>query len=124
MRTWAAGRVRRGDQGRRRVLAHCTFPSPPLALLGQSTHYHPPSHTPQASPFHFNAPDPYKDLINPAVEGTLNALKSAKKEPSVKRVVITASFACIVEPKDPGTYVFTEKDWNEYSPKQVSVRLR
>ncbi|POY72851.1 hypothetical protein BMF94_4106 [Rhodotorula taiwanensis] len=72
-----------------------------------------------ASPFHFNAPDPYKDLINPAVNGTLNALKSAKSEPSVKRVVITASFACIVEPKDPGTYVFTEKDWNEYSPKQV-----
>ncbi|BGP57958.1 hypothetical protein JCM8202_002143 [Rhodotorula sphaerocarpa] len=75
-----------------------------------------------ASPFHFNAPDPYKDLINPAVEGTLNALKSAKKEPSVKRVVITASFACIVEPKDPGTYVFTEKDWNEYSPKQVEEK--
>lgn len=53
------------------------------------------------------------------MNGTLNALKSAKSEPFVKRVVITASFACIVEPKDPGTYVFTEKDWNEYSPKQV-----
>lgn len=63
-------------------------------------------------------------MINPAVQGTLNALKSAASEPKVKRVVITASFACIMEPKEPGTYVFTEKDWNEYSLKQVRLDLR
>ncbi|KAG0661671.1 methylglyoxal reductase (NADPH-dependent) gre2 [Rhodotorula mucilaginosa] len=75
-----------------------------------------------ASPFHFNVTDPHKDLINPAVQGTLNALKSAASEPKVKRVVITASFACIMEPKEPGTYVFTEKDWNEHSLKQVEEK--
>lgn len=37
--------------------------------------------------------DPYIDLINPAVNGTLNLLKSAIKEPKIQRVVITSSFA-------------------------------
>lgn len=46
-----------------------------------------------ASPFHFNVTDPYKDLINPAVNGTENILKSAFKEPKVQRIVITSSFA-------------------------------
>lgn len=46
-----------------------------------------------ASPFHFNVTDPYTDLINPAVNGTLNLLKSAIKEPKIQRVVITSSFA-------------------------------
>ncbi|GAA5978589.1 hypothetical protein JCM11641_002780 [Rhodosporidiobolus odoratus] len=71
-----------------------------------------------ASPFHFRVNDPHKDLINPAVNGTLSALKAAKKEKGVKRVVITASFASVVSPYDP-VYTFTEKDWNEYSPAQV-----
>ncbi|BGP27383.1 hypothetical protein JCM10295v2_006351 [Rhodotorula toruloides] len=74
-----------------------------------------------ASPFHFNVTDPYKDLINPAVQGTLNALRSAAKEPKVKRVVITSSFAAVVNPHDP-VYTFTEQDWNEYSPKQVEEK--
>ena len=46
-----------------------------------------------ASPFHFNMKDPYADLINPAVQGTLNILKSAIKEPKIGRIVITSSFA-------------------------------
>ncbi|GAA6053251.1 hypothetical protein JCM3770_002678 [Rhodotorula araucariae] len=70
-----------------------------------------------ASPFHFNVTKP-DELIGPAVQGTLSALRAAAGEPSVKRVVITASFACVVEPKDP-VYTFTEKDWNEFSPKLV-----
>ncbi|BGP03186.1 putative uncharacterized oxidoreductase [Rhodotorula toruloides] len=74
-----------------------------------------------ASPFHFNVTDPYKDLINPAVQGTLNALRSAAKEPRVKRVVITSSFAAVVNPHDP-VYTFTEQDWNEFSPKQVEEK--
>ncbi|GAA6018331.1 hypothetical protein JCM10207_000808 [Rhodosporidiobolus poonsookiae] len=70
-----------------------------------------------ASPFHFNIQHP-DDLIKPAVQGTTGALRSAAKEKSVKRVVITASFATIVNPYPP-VYTFTEKDWNEHSPKQV-----
>jgi len=68
-----------------------------------------------ASPFHFRVTDPYLDLVNPAVNGTLGLLNSALKEPKIKRVVITSSFASIVSPK-PVDYVFTEQDWNESSP--------
>ncbi|BGP19768.1 hypothetical protein JCM10213_003616 [Rhodosporidiobolus nylandii] len=74
-----------------------------------------------ASPFHFNVQDPHKDLIDPAVNGTLSALKAAKKEEKVKRVVITASFASVVNPHDP-VYTFTEKDWNTFSPQQVEEK--
>lgn len=68
-----------------------------------------------ASPFHFNVTDVQKDLIDPAVIGTTGILKSIKKHaPSVKRVVITSSFAAIVNgPKGswPG-HVYSEDDWN------------
>lgn len=75
-----------------------------------------------ASPFHFNVQDPHKDLIDPAVKGTKNLLQAAASEASIKRVVITSSFAAIVNPYDP-VYVFKEdKDWNEYSPKQVEEK--
>ncbi|KAK4049955.1 hypothetical protein OIV83_003779 [Microbotryomycetes sp. JL201] len=71
-----------------------------------------------ASPFHFNVQDPHKDLINPAVNGTQSILKSASKEPKVQRIVITSSFASIVNPRDP-VHTYNEEEWNEYSPKQV-----
>lgn len=46
-----------------------------------------------ASPFHFNITnDAYVDLINPAVNGTLNLLKSALLETKIQRVVITSSY--------------------------------
>jgi hypothetical protein len=41
-----------------------------------------------ASPFHFKVDDPYKDLVNPAVNGTLSVLKSALKNgDKVQRIV-------------------------------------
>ncbi len=41
-----------------------------------------------ASPFHFNATDTKKDLLDPAVIGTTGILESTKKyAPTVKRVV-------------------------------------
>ena len=66
--------------------------------------------------------DPHKDLINPAVQGTLNMLRSAHKANTIKRIAITSSYAAVLypTPEAPG-YVFTEKDWNEYSPKQVEL---
>lgn len=39
----------------------------------------------------------------------------------MKRFVFTSSFASIVNPYDP-VYTFTEKDWNEFSPKQVEEK--
>ena len=52
-----------------------------------------------ASPFHFNITDYKKDFYEPAIQGTTGILKEALKETSVKRVVITSSFAAIISPK-------------------------
>lgn len=68
-----------------------------------------------ASPFHFNVTDVKKDLLDPAIIGTTGILKSIKKNaPSVKHVVITSSFASIVDGSKgfwPG-HVYSEDDWN------------
>jgi nucleoside-diphosphate-sugar epimerase len=56
-----------------------------------------------------------RDLLNPALHGTSEVLKSIQKNnPTVKRVVITSSFASIID-MDKGArpgYMYTEKDWN------------
>ncbi|XP_027079626.1 cinnamoyl-CoA reductase CAD2 isoform X2 [Coffea arabica] len=48
-----------------------------------------------ASPFHDPHNDPQAELIDPAVKGTLNILKSCAKSPSVKRVILNSSFASV-----------------------------
>jgi len=48
-----------------------------------------------ASPFHFKPKDNEKDLLLPAIQGTLNILKSALKVSSIKRIVITSTMATI-----------------------------
>jgi nucleoside-diphosphate-sugar epimerase len=65
-----------------------------------------------ASPFHFNVQDPVKDFLDPAIKGTTGILKAIKAyAPSVKRVVITSSFAAIVNPKQHPK-VYSEQSWN------------
>ncbi|TKA26101.1 hypothetical protein B0A50_04597 [Salinomyces thailandicus] len=75
-----------------------------------------------ASPFHFNVTDVQKELLDPAIIGTTGILKSIKKSaPSVKRVVITSSFASIVNPYK-GTWpehTYSEADWNPISAEQA-----
>ncbi|KAK8688006.1 hypothetical protein V6N13_086795 [Hibiscus sabdariffa] len=61
-----------------------------------------------ASPVIFSATDPQTELIDPAIKGTLNVLKSCAKVPSIKRVVITASIASVLyneKPLTPDTVV-------------------
>ena len=74
-----------------------------------------------ASPFHFNTTNVEKDLYEPAVEGTVNALKAIEKYgPQVKNVVITSSFAALINlnrEADP-TLTYTEKDWNPMSREE------
>ncbi|KAM0327203.1 hypothetical protein ACHAQA_006336 [Verticillium albo-atrum] len=69
-----------------------------------------------ASPFHYNVTDPKKDLIDPAVLGTTGVLKEIKETcPTVKRVVITSSFAAIMDMgiSMTGTEkTYTEADWS------------
>lgn len=42
-----------------------------------------------------------EELIEPAVKGTLNVLRSCKKVPSVKRVVLTSSMAAVMFNSNP-----------------------
>ena len=56
-----------------------------------------------------------RDLLNPAINGTTSVLTSIHQHaPNIKRVVITSSFASIVDmDKNPRPgYTYTEKDWN------------
>jgi nucleoside-diphosphate-sugar epimerase len=46
-----------------------------------------------ASPFFFETKNPQVELLDPALKGTLNVLRSVAKTPSVKRVVLTSSEA-------------------------------
>lgn len=61
-----------------------------------------------ASPVRFIVNDPQVELIDPALKGTLNVLKSCAKSPSVKRVVLTSSNAAVsfnTRPKNPEVVV-------------------
>lgn len=72
-----------------------------------------------ASPFTSNFSDPHKDLVEPAVKGTHNVLRSANQVSSVRKVVLTSSMAAIygdnVEIKDCPNQTLTEDKWNETS---------
>ncbi|PWZ00415.1 NAD(P)-binding protein [Testicularia cyperi] len=74
-----------------------------------------------ASPFHFNIEgDPRGTLINPALNGTKNVLKSIHQHgDKVQRVVVTSSFASVLDASKEVPYTFTEKDWNESSVANV-----
>lgn len=53
-----------------------------------------------------------KDFLDPAIKGTTGILKAIKEyAPTVKRVVITSSFAAIVNGKQHPK-VYSEKEWN------------
>jgi nucleoside-diphosphate-sugar epimerase len=56
-----------------------------------------------ASPLAKQTNDFEKDIIQPAIRGTLNMLNSALKEPSITRVVITSS-ALAINPSTPKTF--------------------
>ncbi|KAL3686919.1 hypothetical protein R1sor_013228 [Riccia sorocarpa] len=56
--------------------------------------------------------DPEAQLLSPAIKGTLNVLQSAAKVPSVKRVVLTSSFAAAgVNPNPRGPEVVVDESW-------------
>ncbi|KAI0097354.1 3-beta hydroxysteroid dehydrogenase/isomerase family protein [Nemania sp. FL0031] len=75
-----------------------------------------------ASPYHFNAKthDEIHHLITTAVEGTTGILKAIKAHaPSVKRVIITSSYAAMVDYGKPLTHIYSETDWNPITQEQA-----
>lgn len=85
-----------------------------------------------ASPFTSDFKDPQKELIDPAVKGTANVLETAKKNNSVKRVVVTSSCAAIytdaTECAAAPNGMLTEEIWNStaslhYQPYYYSKTL-
>ena len=67
-----------------------------------------------ASPLPANAPKNDDELIVPARDGALRALKAAKAA-GVKRFVMTSSMAAIAYGHRKGKHVFTELDWTDVS---------
>ncbi len=67
-----------------------------------------------ASPYVIDVKDPQRDLVDPAVKGTLNVLRSCQSAGTVKRVVLTSSGAAITDEPIEG-HRFTEEDWNDKS---------
>ena len=72
-----------------------------------------------ASPFNFNFSDIKKDMLDPAVEGTVGILQSIKQyAPGIRRVVITSSFAAMSKGIDhPSTY--DESSWSTITIEQA-----
>jgi nucleoside-diphosphate-sugar epimerase len=67
-----------------------------------------------ASPFTFKFEDNERDMLIPARNGTKNILESAATQKSIKRVIVTSSFAAMIDINKglrPG-YTYSEKDWN------------
>ena len=66
-----------------------------------------------ASPYVTDVEDPYRDLVAPAVNGTLSVLEACQAVRGVKRVVLTSSFAAITD--EPDGRLLSEEDWNTKS---------
>ena len=64
-----------------------------------------------ASPFPFNEPKDENELIVPAREGTLRALRAAKKS-GVKKVILTSSVAAIQYGHKDSNKKFNHDDWS------------
>jgi dihydroflavonol-4-reductase len=67
-----------------------------------------------ASPYVIQVDDPQRDLVDPAVNGTLGVLRACAAAPDVVRVVLTSSMAAVTDEPDSAR-VLTEADWNEKS---------
>ncbi|OCK79862.1 aldehyde reductase II [Lepidopterella palustris CBS 459.81] len=75
-----------------------------------------------ASPLTISVQDTEKDLLIPAIHGTTNILTAALTIPTLKSVVVTGSFASVMDPAlgyRPG-YTYTTADWNPITYTTVS----
>jgi dihydroflavonol-4-reductase len=72
-----------------------------------------------ASPFVMDSKNPQKEVIEPALKGTQNVLKTVNETESVKRVVLTSSVAAIygngIDGQSVEGGIFNESMWNTTS---------
>lgn len=74
-----------------------------------------------ASPFPISRPRHEDELVRPAVDGTLRALRAAK-DAGINRVILTSSAAAIIEHDDlPADRVLDERDWSDVDSAIISA---
>lgn len=73
-----------------------------------------------ASPYLLKVKNPQAEMVEPAVQGTLNVLRAAHRAGSVRRVVLTSSLAAVTDEPDDAK-VFSEEDWNKKSSLKRNV---
>jgi dihydroflavonol-4-reductase len=66
-----------------------------------------------ASPYTLESKNAQKELVDPAVQGTLQVLAAAAATPGLRRVVLTSSMAAVTD--EPDGRILTEADWNTKS---------
>ncbi|MBL4757745.1 MAG: NAD-dependent epimerase/dehydratase family protein [Rhizobiales bacterium] len=66
-----------------------------------------------ASPYVLTVKNAQRDLVAPAVNGTLSMLTAAAKSKRVRRVILTSSMAAVTD--EPDGRLLTEADWNNES---------
>lgn len=67
-----------------------------------------------ASPLDYSVEDVENDLIKPAIQGVKIVFEAALTEPGIKRIVLTSSFASVMNVdrgSGPG-FTYTGQDWN------------
>ena len=75
-----------------------------------------------ASPYFTSEPKDPSDLIKPAVEGTLRALKAAKQA-GIKRVVLTSSIVAMLE-DIKGTVAINQNSWTNVEAKNATAYVK
>ncbi|KAJ5217936.1 NADPH-dependent methylglyoxal reductase GRP2 [Penicillium cinerascens] len=77
-----------------------------------------------ASPYYYNPQDIQRDLIDPAVKGTVGILNSIKcNAPSVRRVILTSSFVAVAHDAQGVSWdhTYTAEDWNPVTPEEATT---
>ncbi|MGV6840729.1 MAG: NAD-dependent epimerase/dehydratase family protein [Planktomarina sp.] len=76
-----------------------------------------------ASPFPMASPKDENEIIRPAVDGTLRAVKAAQKA-GVNRVVLTSSMVAIMHVDRPDGHKFGPSDWTDLSHPTSSAYVK
>ncbi|TDZ38757.1 putative uncharacterized oxidoreductase [Colletotrichum spinosum] len=76
-----------------------------------------------ASPFTYDTKDNEKELILPAIQGVEAILQAVDNNPGIKRIVVTSSFAAVLDAdrKAPPYFTYTGTDWNPLSREEAGA---